>query len=1058
MSKTDQHEPYKFLEGKDNLKNGITKAKAPPHKKTKPQQPLKVGITTNANPETAPLIITQTGKTFTGDDIQDTTTPTKTREFKTFRLINGSKNPSSEWKQGKGAKNIYKVQERKKGNNYGVPCGTQNGILVVDIDTYKHPDQFKAEFGSVAEIVKRCNTYTTETPRGGIHLYFKYVEDYKNKPYGAFIDIKTEGGYVVGHGATIKYDKPFYKYHDQQTGDISTMTTTSQGSYKCINEAEPADMPAFIIDYLERVDIMKSKKGTTKTNNNKTTKHTPSIYKYEIDDDKLRDILDNYQPPKQKTEAKPKAEPQPKPKAEPQPKTEPKAKAKGDPSPVKITKMTERRLSKYIKNHLRNIEQRDTTPLIYTILRDRQAWLNFTFCMNALNKPEMWHEYSKKAYGDKWSHDIEKQNQKIYINSSSRSYTDTAFLLFFDSEDVKRMKYKPVQPNIIEPTETINRRYIQDMNQPSIYNISEKCIFVKSDTGTGKTASFNHFIKESGLNFISLTLRVTLAETQYNDMSEAGLTVKNYQIQPRFDDGDNIICQLDSITKINLNKLTLKNYVVFLDEADALLSYMCMSPTLKNVLYPVFKFLVKMLNGAKKIICTDKSLSDMVIKFITHVTEERQYKFIENSFKNWEGIEAKIWHSEKDILDDMKAHNGGFVTATDERRQQIIIDDSLNDSRVNFISKTTTGGLNLDAKKLCFTPKITEGVDIQPAEKCPTYGIYNTTTINARTMFQQLTRNRKPTRLNICFINNRCNCKDEADENMIYDDYDTGHDTTYNIFEVISTPDEARLFYSMRSYYEGIDRAFKTNPKKHLLKLLRDSGFIITDDREIKTDPIMNTKEKGLLNVVRMQQAIMGEHDLLQTPEYERVNELLKLPPKVAYENVTLYTSQTALNQHFNVIKYMTSEADAIKEAIDNRQTFKLLKIRCSDNNIRGLKDIISRCGVAVSLNDMKELTAEDYKYINDIKKSIRTRGKDTGDLRDPQTTRGYICSVIRALFGEGSLVEIGEVRTRKQKDKKQIINKVVKLYDHYADFYKNHEMISTFRKAPAVINKSLFV
>ena len=1058
MGKTDQHEPYKFLEGKDNLKNGIAKAKAP-HKKTKPQQPLKVGITTNANPD--PLIITQTGKTFTGDDIQDTATPTKTREFKTFRLINGSKNPTSEWKQGKGAKNIYKVQEKKAGNNYGVPCGKQNGILVVDIDTYKHPDQFKAEFGSVAEIVKRCNTYTTETPRGGIHLYFKYVEDYKNKPYGAFIDIKTEGGYVVGDGATIKYDKPFYKYNEQQTGDISTLTTTSQGTYKCINEAEPANMPAFIIDYLERVDIMKPAKGT-KTKNNKSTKHAPSIYKYEIDDHKLRDILDNYEPPKQ-AEAKPKAEPKAKPnkliKTDQElinviEEAKAKAKAKAEPSPVKITKTTERRLSKYIKNHLRNIEQRDTTPLIYTILRDRQAWLNFTYCMNALNKPEMWHEYSKKAYGDKWSHDIEKQNEKIYINSSSRSYTDTAFLMFFDGEDVKRMKYKPVQPNTIEPTETINRRYIQDMNQPSIYNMPEKCIFVKSDTGTGKTASFNHFIKETGLNFISLTLRVTLAETQYNDMSEAGLTVKNYQIQPRFADGDNIICQLDSITKINLNKLTLKNYVVFLDEADALLSYMCMSPTLKNVLYPVFKFLCKMLHGAKKIICTDKSLSDMVIKFITHVTEERQYKFIENSFKNWEGIEAKIWHSEKDILDDMKAHSGGFVTATDERRQQVIIDNSLMDEKVNFISKTTTSGLNLDAQKICFTPKITEGVDIQPAEKCPTYGIYNTTTINARTMFQQLTRNRKPTRLNICFLGNRCNCKDEADENMIYDDYDAGHDTTYNIFEVISTPDEARLFYSMRSYYEGIDRAFKSNPKKHLLKLLRDSGFIITDDREIKTDPIMNTKEKGLLNVVRMQQAIMGEHDLLQTPEYKRVNELLKLPPKVAYENVTLYTSQTALNQHFNVIKYMTTEADAIKEAIDNRQTFKLLKIRCSDNNIRALKDIISRCGVAVSLDDMKELTAEDYKYINDIKKSIRTQGKDRGDLRDPQTVRGYICSVIRALFGEGALVEIGITREviKGGKDKR------TKIYDHYADFYINHEMLSTFRKAPTVINKSLFV
>jgi hypothetical protein len=613
------------------------------------------------------------------------------------------------------------------------------------------------------------------------------------------------------------------------------------------------------------------------------------------------------------------------------------------------------------------------------------------------------------------------------------------------------MKLKPIPENKIKPTETINRRYIQDMDKPSIYNISEKCIFVKSDTGTGKTASFNHFIKETANNFISLTLRCSLAETQYNDMSEAGLMVKNYQIQPRFNDGDNIICQLDSITKINLNKIDIKKYVLFLDEADALLSYMCLSPTLKKVLYPVFKFLCLILQKCKKIICTDKSLSDTVINFIKHITGETEYKFIKNDFKNWDGVEAKIWHNEKDIMDDMNKYNN-FVMATDEKRQQILLDSYLKDDDINYINKTTKTRLNLEAKKICYTPKITEGVDIQPSEKVPTYAIYKTTTINARTMYQQLTRNRKPTRLNICFLNNRCNYTEETDENIIYDEYEDGHDTTYNIFDVIATPDEARLYYSMRSHYEMIDRAYKTNPKKHLLKLLKESGFIIKNDHEIKTEEIMSNKEKAWLNIETMRDAINGDYNLLQTEEYERINKLLKLPQEVAYANPKLYTSQTALNQHFNIIKFMTSETQQIKAEIDNRQTFKLLKIRCSDNNIRGLKDIINRCGVVESLDNMKELTKDDYEYINDIKKSIKTRGNDKGDISTPEQTRAYICSIARALFGEGCLINTGQTRTTKNgKDKK------TKIYDYNKPFFMLHEKISSYRKKP-IKNESLFI
>jgi hypothetical protein len=312
--------------------------------------------------------------------------------------------------------------------------------------------------------------------------------------------------------------------------------------------------------------------------------------------------------------------------------------------------------------------------------------------------------------------------------------------------------------------------------------------------------------------------------------------------------------------------------------------------------------------------------------------------------------------------------------------------------------------------------------------------------------------------INLIFLNNRCNYKHETNDTEIYEDYADGDGTVFNTgFDDIATEQETALFLSLRSHYEMLDRTYKTNPKKHLLRILRDSGFIITDDRDTKTQPAMTTKQKKALNETTMANSIT-EYDILQTPEYKRVNEILKLPDEEAIKNIELYTSQSKLTQHFNMCKFTTSDSDTIRANIDERQTFKILKIRCSDNNIRGLKDIINRCGCVNTLTEFKDMDADDYKFINDIRKSIKTRGKDRGDITTQEQARAYISSVYLALFGSDSLYEVGELRTRKQKDKKQTINKVIKLYDYDTKFIKNTATLAEFRKAPAVKNKSLFV
>ena len=90
---------------------------------------------------------------------------------------------------------------------------------------------------------------------------------------------------------------------------------------------------------------------------------------------------------------------------------------------------------------------------------------------------------------------------------------------------------------------------------------------IRSDTGTGKTTSFKHYIKNTNQKFISIVSRISLGEEQYNVFNEYGIDSKFYQFledgQP-FDNNDNCVTTIDSIVK--LRNIDISEYVLFLDE------------------------------------------------------------------------------------------------------------------------------------------------------------------------------------------------------------------------------------------------------------------------------------------------------------------------------------------------------------------------------------------------------------------------------------------------------------------------------------------------------------
>jgi putative DNA primase/helicase len=93
--------------------------------------------------------------------------------------------------------------------NIGLPTGSTNNIVVVDVDVKNGADGLNS-LQQLQDDVGKFDTYTVVTPSGGYHYYFKHpgmpVKNRVNLRNG--IDIRGDGGYVLAVGSVID-NKPY---------------------------------------------------------------------------------------------------------------------------------------------------------------------------------------------------------------------------------------------------------------------------------------------------------------------------------------------------------------------------------------------------------------------------------------------------------------------------------------------------------------------------------------------------------------------------------------------------------------------------------------------------------------------------------------------------------------------------------------------------------------------------------------------------------------------------------------------------------------------------------
>lgn len=163
--------------------------------------------------------------------------------------------------------------------NYGILTGEQNNLLVLDIDV---KDEGIEEFNKYIKQFGDIKTFIQTTPSGGKHYFFNYKHSNpsvqhlinfsltnSSKYRGKGLDIRSNGGYIVGSGSTINNIK-----------------------YEIFNNVKPIEIPESLVLWL----LENKNNFNVKNTNIKKNKPTKNIninpYKFYITDDEIKNILD----------------------------------------------------------------------------------------------------------------------------------------------------------------------------------------------------------------------------------------------------------------------------------------------------------------------------------------------------------------------------------------------------------------------------------------------------------------------------------------------------------------------------------------------------------------------------------------------------------------------------------------------------------------------------------------------------------------------------------------------------------------------------------------------
>lgn len=768
-------------------------------------------------------------------------------QFKKIKCVNNSKNPD--------CLSFKDYTTEKLNCNYGILTGQINNITVVDLDFYDKKEKkfiynqssFIKEFG---KDLSKFNTFTQLTPNGGFHLFFEYDPEIKQTKNSIHqIDIRNDGGYVVGYGSKINNNE--YKI-----------------LYKNKIQKMPNELKKWLLQNLyTKQEILTQKISSTKINKND---YVQSQFIYKNNKNIYKKVFDNL--PKE-----------------------------------------------YINNY-------------GTGKKGCKNWLTFTTFCKITGQKDLWDEYSKK------SNKYDKiQNFKMW-NTVNCNY-DCFNSLFNDKRlnNYKHLKYylkyKPLEKFNIDCNFELDKKKLgyEFFNEFD----KKKSLIIKSDTGTGKTTSFKHYIKKNNKPFISIVSRVSLGTEQYHVFNKFGIDCKFYKLVNYFEKGQNYIITIDSLLKLLQDDFNFEDYHIFLDEFNSIIEHLIDSSTLKNNRIEIYQYFIDILNNCSRFIGVDADISQISIEFLKLINKDKF--FVRNKYQHNKNIDCFEINEFDDLINKVKEEQK-FIICCDSKTNAIYLYSKLEDESIKLITSETEEHINLDQyDKIIYSPKIIYGLD--STIKRNVYCCFNTQTINPAHMIQQIARTRNIIKLYYffetkCLYNPYYNNFDEC--KILNCDYKKLRDLYTKRYGIKKQSYKDYLnLYCILDYKKD---CYKTNVFLHFIELLKDRGFNVRDEY-FKTNYTDKETSKEKSNE---KSKYLEEIFDVNSEYFKNLNRILKITKSEDLERFKpIICDNLKVSNHFNLCNYFFKEIENLQDEIIKVNEMEIKKIKDKKNKIIWFKKLL---------------------------------------------------------------------------------------------------------------------
>ncbi len=468
-------------------------------------------------------------------------------------------------------------------------------------------------------------------------------------------------------------------------------------------------------------------------------------------------------------------------------------------------------------------------------------WLSIVFCLKDLylgiddkNKVyELYENFSKTS--SKYN---KSKNKKIFLDLEPMN--DINYLFKLADINYYILPFYDYQSFIFNPTNhsniiTVEEQYINIKNVDEL--LKHKFIFLKSPTGTGKTTTLKLLIdKINKNNIISITSRVNLAGEHMKD-----LDLEFYKVIGDFKKENRLVIQLESLTKCSYK--LFKNGILIMDEINSLLSHL-RSPTLDKKRKDVYLYLIEIIKSVDYVIGLDADLSDWNIKFLQEI-DNREYVIYYNTIMNKNDITAIYYECPQIMIDLMEQYikdNHYFVACFDSLTQMTNIINYLSkfgdkkewliySSKQNYGLIDTSTWIN---KFVFYSPSIIYGIDFSEQTVDVFCFVYKNH-LNPLNIYQMISRPRKQNKVHVYCMQKEFHLKYKSVEDVIKETelYEKNFGAVLPNYENYIDIDD-KAYRIMYYNYKFMDAMLKTNIKEYLIDLMKNKGYTIEYNNDIK--------------------------------------------------------------------------------------------------------------------------------------------------------------------------------------------------------------------------------